>query len=69
MNPITTNRFYSLVLLTYNVFPGLPVVLPAQTEAVLVGAAILGACASQDYSSIQVITPTHRQISTIFSKC
>ncbi|XP_062336839.1 FGGY carbohydrate kinase domain-containing protein isoform X2 [Osmerus eperlanus] len=32
---------------------GLPVVLPAQTEAVLVGAAILGACASQDYSSIQ----------------
>ncbi|XP_056149938.1 FGGY carbohydrate kinase domain-containing protein isoform X2 [Lampris incognitus] len=32
---------------------GLPVVLPEQTEAVLVGAAVLGACASQDYSSIQ----------------
>ncbi|CAK6952148.1 FGGY carbohydrate kinase domain-containing protein [Scomber scombrus] len=32
---------------------GLPVVLPDQMEAVLVGAAILGACASQDYSSIQ----------------
>nr|XP_046263487.1 FGGY carbohydrate kinase domain-containing protein [Scatophagus argus] len=32
---------------------GLPVVLPAQIEAVLIGAAILGACASQDYSSIQ----------------
>lgn len=32
---------------------GLPVVLPDQTEAVLVGAAVLGACASQDYSSIQ----------------
>ncbi|KAJ8012264.1 hypothetical protein DPEC_G00066870 [Dallia pectoralis] len=32
---------------------GLPVVLPAQTEAVLVGAAVLGACASRDYSSIQ----------------
>lgn len=32
---------------------GLPVVLPDQTEAVLIGAAILGACASQDYSSIQ----------------
>ncbi|XP_028283633.1 FGGY carbohydrate kinase domain-containing protein [Parambassis ranga] len=32
---------------------GLPVVLPDQMEAVLVGAAVLGACASQDYSSIQ----------------
>lgn len=32
---------------------GLPVVLPEQTEAVLVGAAVLGACASQDYSTIQ----------------
>ncbi|XP_035617839.1 FGGY carbohydrate kinase domain-containing protein isoform X3 [Oncorhynchus keta] len=31
---------------------GLPLVLPAQTEAVLVGAAVLGACASHDYSSI-----------------
>ncbi|KAJ0059143.1 hypothetical protein NL108_008574 [Boleophthalmus pectinirostris] len=32
---------------------GLPVVLPDQMEAVLVGAAVLGACASQDYRSIQ----------------
>ncbi|XP_056246281.1 FGGY carbohydrate kinase domain-containing protein [Seriola aureovittata] len=32
---------------------GLPVVLPDQMEAVLVGAAVLGACASQDYSTIQ----------------
>uniref|UniRef100_A0A8C6TVQ5 FGGY carbohydrate kinase domain containing n=1 Tax=Neogobius melanostomus TaxID=47308 RepID=A0A8C6TVQ5_9GOBI len=32
---------------------GLPVVLSDQMEAVLVGAAVLGACASQDYSSIQ----------------
>uniref|UniRef100_A0A3P8RLQ6 FGGY carbohydrate kinase domain-containing protein n=1 Tax=Amphiprion percula TaxID=161767 RepID=A0A3P8RLQ6_AMPPE len=32
---------------------GLPVVLPDQMEAVLVGAAVLGACASQDYSNIQ----------------
>ncbi|XP_076018311.1 FGGY carbohydrate kinase domain-containing protein isoform X2 [Genypterus blacodes] len=32
---------------------GLPVVLPDQTEAVLLGAAVLGACASQDYSTIQ----------------
>uniref|UniRef100_H3CQZ9 FGGY carbohydrate kinase domain-containing protein n=1 Tax=Tetraodon nigroviridis TaxID=99883 RepID=H3CQZ9_TETNG len=32
---------------------GLPVVLPDQTEAVLLGAAVLGARASQDYSSIQ----------------
>lgn len=35
-------------------FSGLPVVLPNQTEAVLVGAAVLGACASRDYSTIQV---------------
>lgn len=35
-------------------FSGLPVVLPDQTEAVLVGAAVLGACASRHYSSIQV---------------
>ncbi|KAL4656021.1 FGGY carbohydrate kinase domain-containing protein isoform X1 [Arapaima gigas] len=33
---------------------GLPIVLSCQTDAVLVGAAILGACASHDYSSIQV---------------
>lgn len=32
---------------------GLPVVLPDQTEAVLLGASILGACASTDYHSIQ----------------
>ncbi|KAI3375209.1 hypothetical protein L3Q82_021712 [Scortum barcoo] len=32
---------------------GLPVVLPDQMEAVLIGAAILGACASQDYNTIQ----------------
>lgn len=32
---------------------GLPVVLPDQMEAVLVGAAVLGACASQDYSNVQ----------------
>lgn len=37
-----------------NSFSGLPVVLPDQMEAVLLGAAVLGACASQDYSSIQV---------------
>uniref|UniRef100_A0A3B4ZGG5 FGGY carbohydrate kinase domain-containing protein n=1 Tax=Stegastes partitus TaxID=144197 RepID=A0A3B4ZGG5_9TELE len=33
---------------------GLPVVLPDQMEAVLVGAAVLGACASQDYGNIEV---------------
>ncbi|XP_076151473.1 FGGY carbohydrate kinase domain-containing protein isoform X1 [Alosa pseudoharengus] len=32
---------------------GLPVVLPAEKDAVLVGAAILGACASLDHKSIQ----------------
>ncbi|XP_034038631.1 FGGY carbohydrate kinase domain-containing protein isoform X3 [Thalassophryne amazonica] len=32
---------------------GLPVVLPDQMDAVLVGAAVLGACASQDYNTIQ----------------
>lgn len=41
--------FYQPLWLT-----GLPVVLPEQTEAVLLGAAVLGACASQDCSSIQV---------------
>lgn len=40
-------------------FSGLPVVLPDQKEAVLIGAAVLGACASQDYSSIQVEWHTH----------
>uniref|UniRef100_A0AAY4AVY3 FGGY carbohydrate kinase domain-containing protein n=1 Tax=Denticeps clupeoides TaxID=299321 RepID=A0AAY4AVY3_9TELE len=39
---------------------GLPVVLPAEREAVLVGAAMLGACASGHYGSIQVcvLVPT-----------
>ncbi|XP_015228469.1 PREDICTED: FGGY carbohydrate kinase domain-containing protein [Cyprinodon variegatus] len=32
---------------------GLPVVLPNQSDAVLVGAAVLGACASQDCTTIQ----------------
>uniref|UniRef100_A0A665V449 FGGY carbohydrate kinase domain-containing protein n=1 Tax=Echeneis naucrates TaxID=173247 RepID=A0A665V449_ECHNA len=32
---------------------GLPVVLPDQVEAVLLGAAVLGACASGDYKTIQ----------------
>ncbi|XP_065129027.1 FGGY carbohydrate kinase domain-containing protein isoform X3 [Paramisgurnus dabryanus] len=32
---------------------GLPVVLTEEKEAVLIGAAVLGACASSDYSSIQ----------------
>ncbi|XP_043990658.1 FGGY carbohydrate kinase domain-containing protein isoform X1 [Gambusia affinis] len=31
----------------------LPVVLPDQSEAVLLGAAVLGACASQDYETIE----------------
>ncbi|PWA17586.1 hypothetical protein CCH79_00011298 [Gambusia affinis] len=31
----------------------LPVVLPEQSEAVLLGAAVLGACASQDYETIE----------------
>ncbi|KAL0966274.1 hypothetical protein UPYG_G00293240 [Umbra pygmaea] len=57
---------------------GLPVLLPAQTEAVLVGAAILGACASRDYSSIQeamekmakvgkVVQPDHK-LQSFYSK-
>ncbi|XP_010888544.2 FGGY carbohydrate kinase domain-containing protein isoform X1 [Esox lucius] len=57
---------------------GLPVVLPAQTEAVLVGAAVLGACASCDYSSIQeamekmakvgkVVQPDH-ELQSFYSK-
>lgn len=39
-------------------FSGLPVVLPEQKEAVLLGAAMLGACASRDCSSIQVESHT-----------
>uniref|UniRef100_A0A3Q1IDX6 FGGY carbohydrate kinase domain-containing protein n=1 Tax=Anabas testudineus TaxID=64144 RepID=A0A3Q1IDX6_ANATE len=38
---------------------GLPVVLPDQMEAVLIGAAVLGARASQDYSTIQVHRTSH----------
>uniref|UniRef100_A0A8C6NTV6 FGGY carbohydrate kinase domain containing n=1 Tax=Nothobranchius furzeri TaxID=105023 RepID=A0A8C6NTV6_NOTFU len=36
---------------------GMPVVLPDQMEAVLVGAAVLGACASRGYGTIQVSSP------------
>lgn len=43
-----------------NTCSGLPVVLPAEKEAVLVGAAVLGACASLDYKSIQVGHNSHR---------
>ena len=35
-------------------FTGLPCVLPRESESVLVGSAILGACASGDFSSVQV---------------
>ena len=37
-------------------FEGFPCVLPRETESVLVGSAILGACASGDFTSIQVGT-------------
>ncbi|XP_077360092.1 FGGY carbohydrate kinase domain-containing protein isoform X1 [Festucalex cinctus] len=43
----------SLFVQTHANATGLPVVLPEQTEAVLVGAAVLGACASQDHGTIQ----------------
>ncbi|XP_061549455.1 FGGY carbohydrate kinase domain-containing protein isoform X4 [Phycodurus eques] len=43
----------SLFVQTHANATGLPVVLPQQTEAVLVGAAVLGACASQDHGTIQ----------------
>lgn len=33
---------------------GMPVVLSQEVESVLVGAAILGACASGDFASVQV---------------
>lgn len=48
--------YYITYLMFFQYYPisGLPVVLPNQMEAVLIGAAVLGACASQDYSSIQV---------------
>lgn len=48
-------RWWQLLFLKYSMSSsGLPVVLPYQTEAVLLGASILGACASTDYRSIQV---------------
>lgn len=50
--------FLLVCLLVCLWLPGLPVVLPDQAEAVLLGAAVLGACASQDYSSVQVSTNT-----------
>nr|XP_023674589.1 FGGY carbohydrate kinase domain-containing protein isoform X1 [Paramormyrops kingsleyae] len=43
----------TLFVQTHADVTGLPIVLPCQTEAVLVGAAILGAYASHDYVSIQ----------------
>ncbi|XP_051943602.1 FGGY carbohydrate kinase domain-containing protein isoform X3 [Hippocampus zosterae] len=43
----------SLFVQTHANATGLPVVLPEQTEAVLVGAAVLGACASHDHGTIQ----------------
>ncbi|XP_049602549.1 FGGY carbohydrate kinase domain-containing protein isoform X4 [Syngnathus scovelli] len=43
----------SLFVQTHANATGLPVVLPEQTEAVLVGTAILGACASRDHGTIQ----------------
>lgn len=33
---------------------GMPVVLAQEVESVLIGAAILGACASEDFASLQV---------------
>lgn len=48
----------ALVLLTNYGMPlscaGMPVVLSQEVESVLVGAAILGACASGDFTSVQV---------------
>ncbi|KAK2822065.1 hypothetical protein Q5P01_022130 [Channa striata] len=44
---------------------GLPLVLPDQTEAVLIGAAILGACASQDYSTIQEAMKKMAKVGTV----
>ncbi|XP_048845779.1 FGGY carbohydrate kinase domain-containing protein isoform X2 [Brienomyrus brachyistius] len=43
----------TLFVQTHADVTGLPIVLPCQKEAVLVGAAILGAYASHDYASIQ----------------
>ncbi|KAK2895599.1 FGGY carbohydrate kinase domain-containing protein [Channa argus] len=44
---------------------GLPLVLPDQMEAVLIGAAILGACASQDYSTIQEAMTKMAKVGTV----
>nr|XP_020474056.1 FGGY carbohydrate kinase domain-containing protein isoform X1 [Monopterus albus]XP_020474058.1 FGGY carbohydrate kinase domain-containing protein isoform X1 [Monopterus albus] len=44
---------------------GLAVVLPDQMEAVLIGAAVLGACASQDYSTIQEAMENMAKVGTV----
>lgn len=48
----------ALLLLTNQGVPlscaGMPVVLSHEVESVLVGAAVLGACASGDFASVQV---------------
>jgi len=40
----------------YVLFSGLPCVLARESECMLIGAAILGACASGDFPSVQVST-------------
>uniref|UniRef100_A0A8C9W0Q3 FGGY carbohydrate kinase domain-containing protein n=1 Tax=Scleropages formosus TaxID=113540 RepID=A0A8C9W0Q3_SCLFO len=55
----------ALFVQTHADVTGLPVALPFQTEAVLVGAAVLGACASRDYSSIQHDFPGVSVITTM----
>lgn len=48
-------------------FVGFPCVLPRESESVLVGSAILGACASGDFSSIQVGTLNSDNYGLFFS--
>ena len=49
------HRFKHFCFRPVPVITGLPVVLPEESESVLLGAAILGATASKYFNSIQVI--------------
>jgi len=44
----------SPILLLDTLFVGLPVLIPENEESVLLGSAILAACASQEFPSVQV---------------
>jgi len=55
VKPVVWDGFHTVVPLLDR-----PVVLSKETEAVLLGGAILGACASKEYESLQVLLNNFR---------